>query len=232
MDKLYFSSKIMKSVLELTTNFLFPPFCLGCGNYLGWKADSKKLCQMCDLKLNTTCQDTIHIIPGNKSIEKLFVFGKYGEQPLTNLIHKAKYQNKAWALEPIAVRLRQFIKTFELPLIIDCVTCVPLHPKRLRERGFNQAELLARAVSAIARKPLYLDLLKRQKFTKAQMSIASHKDRFKNVKGAFAINESVDLKNKKVLIVDDVATTSATLQECARCIADLGGKAYGFVLAH
>ncbi len=232
MDKLFSNSKLMNKILKLAANFLFPPFCVGCGDYLGWEANPKALCDHCVLKLNTTCQDTIHILPGKKSIEKVFVFGKYGEQPLTNLIHKAKYQNKAWAMEPLRVSLANFIATCEISLIVDCVTSVPLHPRRLRERGFNQAELIAQMISLIIQKPLRLNLLKRAKFTKAQMSITKHKDRFQNVKDAFVATEGIDLKNKKVLLVDDVATTMATLQECAQRINDLGGKTYGFVLAH
>lgn len=215
---------------QIILKLFFPNFCLGCGDYLG--QSDKKLCVDCGLKLNNSWRDARHVFDGFKRLERLYAFGPYREEPLKTLIHKTKYENKEWALDPIFEVLPHFINQQELPSFIDTVTPIPLHPNRLRQRGFNQAELIARETARILDKPLLTKLLKRHRPTTPQTEITNDRKRAQNIKEAFSLDQPLDLTGQKVLLVDDVATTGATLEECAKILKKLGCQVYGFTLAH
>jgi ComF family protein len=100
---------------------------------------------------------------------------------------------------------------------------VPLHPKRLRQRSFNQSLLLARPVAAGLNVDLDYLSLRRIRFTQPQANLTSD-ERKKNVRRAFGVMEPNGLEGRKVLLVDDVATTGSTLNECARVLKKAGVK--------
>ena len=109
---------------------------------------------------------------------------------------------------------------------------VPLHKKRYNWRGFNQALLLSEYIAGKFKLPIRKDLLIRKKNTKPQTKIKSMKERRKNIKGAFLCPQSDLVKNKNVIIVDDVCTTLATLDECAIELKKAGAKEiWGLVVA-
>ena len=107
---------------------------------------------------------------------------------------------------------------------------VPLHPRRLRWRGFNQALRLAENISQNLAPPLkipVLDILERRKYNKPQMEVKNYQDRLKNVHDLFIIESDANLvhvKGKTVCLIDDIATTGATLQECAKVLKEAGAK--------
>jgi len=101
----------------------------------------------------------------------------------------------------------------------DLLAFVPLHPTKERERGFNQSELIARQLSLLSGIELSSGLILRQKYTKSQTKLG-RKERSENISGAFFTNDS--LIGKSVLIVDDVITTGATLNECAKILKQAG----------
>jgi competence protein ComFC len=104
----------------------------------------------------------------------------------------------------------------------DCVVPVPLHFFKRIWRGYNQSHLLAKMISNRIKCP-DLNALTRTRFTKSQGSL-NFNNRQKNVVRAFDVNKGYDLKNKTVLLVDDVYTTGATLEECANIIHRAGAK--------
>jgi ComF family protein len=119
----------------------------------------------------------------------------------------------------------------------DLIVPVPLHRRRERWRGFNQAELLAENLGKNL-SPGYdipiLKILKRKKFTAPQMKIKNYKEREKNIRSAFILNDplEVELKNKKILLIDDISTTGSTLLECAKVLKSAGASSvWGMVLA-
>ncbi len=125
--------------------------------------------------------------------------------------------------------------TLPLP---DAIIPVPLHRRRLRFRGFNQSELLAQILSQTLTPgldvPLYTEVLIRTRFTKPQMKTDSREERLSNLKNAFAIQETSTpiLKGKSLWLIDDVATTGTTLEECATVLKQHGATAvFGIVLA-
>ncbi len=106
---------------------------------------------------------------------------------------------------------------------IDLVMPVPLHRKRLIQRGFNQALLLSHGVGSAFGIPLSVDNLVRSRYTMPQVEL-SGEERIKNVAGAFAIRRPEEVEGKSVLIVDDVFTSGATMNECAATLKE-GGAA-------
>jgi ComF family protein len=111
---------------------------------------------------------------------------------------------------------------------VDLIVPVPLHPKRLRWRGFNQSLLLARQVSRLYGVSVDPFVLYRARETAPQTLLAED-ERRKNVRGAFAVFPEKSLKKQKVLLVDDVYTSGATVNECSRALVQ-GGAAEVTVL--
>ncbi len=104
---------------------------------------------------------------------------------------------------------------------VDYFVPIPLYPARAREREFNQSELLARILSTRHRKPCTL-ALRRNKNTRPQAVLSEH-DRQTNIQGAFGLNY-LPVKDKNIALVDDVVTTTATVQEAARILKEAGAK--------
>ena len=105
----------------------------------------------------------------------------------------------------------------------DWVVPVPLHAARLRERGFNQAERLARGISGRLRLPCRDDLLVRCRPTRPQADLTKA-ERIRNVRGAFDLSPDPDLRGKRILLVDDVMTTGSTVSACAALLKSAGAE--------
>lgn len=115
---------------------------------------------------------------------------------------------------------------------VDCVMPIPLHVRRLRERGFNQAEVFARGVGVHLGKPLMTDILIRSRETKAQAEL-SREERRANIKDAFSCRADARFDGASVLLIDDVCTTGATLSDAARALHRVGARTISaLTLAH
>jgi len=136
-------------------------------------------------------------------------------------IQRLKYNMETHLKSSLGHLLSSFAKEW-IPNPKDFVIVpVPLHRRRLRERGFNQSLLLARILAADLGNQLdYLSLI-RNRYTQAQTGLKK-KERKKNVKGAFSIIRPDTIKDKKILLIDDVFTTGHTLNECARTLKKSG----------
>jgi ComF family protein len=140
------------------------------------------------------------------------------EGPLREAVHQFKYR----PCRALGSLLGQWMAdNIRLTSDLDVVLPVPLHSTRLRQRGFNQALLLAACISKKHRIPLSCDILLRVKPTRPQVEL-SGEDRIKNVAGAFALRTSATVFGQKVLLIDDVFTTGATMNECAVVLKDAG----------
>ena len=140
---------------------------------------------------------------------------------MRDVIHQFKYSNATW-FEPFVVET--FLKQALPNLAVgewDAVVPTPLHPVKLRERGFNQAESLAEPLADRLGILLANDLLARVKFTAPQATL-SRADRFKNMKGAFKAKADSGIMNKRLILVDDVMTTGATVNACAGALKVAG----------
>ena len=137
------------------------------------------------------------------------------------IIHQLKYGCHPSLARPLAVRLADAYETHRHRLQADWLIPVPLHPARKRERGFNQSGEMARHFSRIAGIPLAQHWLLRTRPTKVQAGL-TRRERRRNVSGAFEMSRSARVSGKTVLIIDDVFTTGATLNECARILRQNG----------
>ena len=145
------------------------------------------------------------------------------EHPLRKVVQKFKYGRKVSLGKPLGRLMVQGCQEFLKECHADLVVPVPLHPKRLRWRGFNQSLLLARQVSRVYDLPIDPFVLYRDRETVPQTQLAED-ERRKNVRGAFATCAEKSLKGRSVLLVDDVYTSGATVNECSRALVRGGAK--------
>ncbi|NLW23709.1 MAG: ComF family protein [Clostridia bacterium] len=133
------------------------------------------------------------------------------------LLHKFKFNKQGW-LAPVLVEL--LLKEIP-PAKFDLVLPVPLHIVRFRERGFNQSALLAQPL-ACGLNVTYSDTILQRKLNTPHQTGLNRKDRRLNLEGAFQVARINLVKDKNILIVDDVLTTGATLLECAKALRNAG----------
>ncbi|OGR85186.1 MAG: hypothetical protein A2901_06520 [Elusimicrobia bacterium RIFCSPLOWO2_01_FULL_54_10] len=141
---------------------------------------------------------------------------------LKELIHQLKYSGKDYLARDLAPVLMEGWRRHPEIQLTEIVVSVPLHPARLRERGYNQSEALAREMARLARVP-FLDALKRARNTVSQTQLDSQ-ERAKNVAGVFQVRTPGQIAGKRVLLVDDVCTTGSTLGECAQALLQAGAR--------
>lgn len=228
----------LKKISDFILNVLFPIYCLKCGKenpsficgecFEGIEISIRNCCPICETQneSGSTCPacEKTSFIEGiisasdynNLLIQKAvktykFSFARILSKELSSLITKK-----------IALSRPRFFNEF------DFLIPVPLHIKRLNWRGFNQAELIAKELSDRFNVPIKRDILIRVKNTKPQSKLKTEKERKKNIEGAFLVNKksenSQSLRNKSILLIDDVCATASTLDECARILRQAGAK--------
>lgn len=170
-------------------------------------------------------------------LDGVLVGHDYDQTLLDTAIHTFKYRSIESLAEPLGDLLTRAVRSADLPLP-DLIIPVPLHPWRLRYRGFNQSELLARALATRllpgTTLPFDTEGLIRERFTLPQQKMRNAEDRKRNIQNAFAIRKShrSTFKGKNIWLIDDVATTASTLDACARTLKKSGAKSvFGIVLA-
>lgn len=143
------------------------------------------------------------------------------EGPVRDCLHHFKYRERYLLSKPLTERLVRFAQRF-LPLRgFDAIVPVPLSRRRENERGFNQSFLLSRGLSRALDLPLLRHSLVRWRQTPSQISL-SREGRLKNVAGAFRVKQLPPLQEKRLLLVDDVFTTGATVNACAAVLKEAG----------
>lgn len=210
-------------------DLFFPAFCLNCG------LEGAFVCDNCFKSLQKMMTDSEISIPNDSPLDGICAVFKYEERSLpARLIHSFKYDLIKELYGPLG-RLMA-VRMTELTPGAETVLCpVPLHKKRLKWRGFNQSDLLAKKVGTICKMDVIYPL-KRIRFRVPQMELKRN-ERVKNIRGAFVIDEGfggaiLQIADKPVFLVDDVATTLSTLNECALTLKNAGcKKVYAIVLA-
>lgn len=140
--------------------------------------------------------------------------------PLRECVVALKYRGRHKTAQRLAKRLLEARRCQDILRASDVIMGVPLHPSRERERGFNQADLLAGALAAGCSLPMSRGLV-RTRNTPSQTDLSA-RDRRRNVARAFAVRAGASLKGAAVVLVDDVTTTGATLRECASTLLASG----------
>ncbi|RMF05264.1 MAG: ComF family protein [Chloroflexi bacterium] len=220
-------------------NFFLPPRCLNC------QADGSWLCDSCVRQIDFITTAVCHHCgtPAEngstfcrqcknnplKHIDGIRTAAWFENNPMREAIHQLKYQNHRAVAEPLAQILANTVHHYNLK--VDVVAPVPLHSSRLRERGYNQSEILVSWLAKYLQIPANTKSLYRSRKTRSQMTLGAE-ERRTNVVNAFACKDN-RLQNLRVLVVDDVCTTGSTLDACAAALK-LQGKAaqvWGLTLA-
>ena len=214
----------VRFLLKSLADFVYPPICYGCDTEL----EEGLVCEGCRLALFThelavcpkcgrPCASSARSCGRcgtSFSLSRVRALGMYAP-PFDKLIHAFKYSGKTKVGELLGRALAALVEQDEALSGADAVCPVPLHPARLRERGFNQSLLLAAAISMGSGIPL-VELLTRTKNTATQALKTDHEARLRNLAGAFRLRPNVNVGGKIVLLVDDVMTTGATLDQAAQ----------------
>ena len=222
---------------------LFPKKCLLCGKEGSWLCEicqgkidfvDFQICPVCE-RFNTPLGTPCPKCKRETSLTGLITASRYRKEDLAILIHNFKYNFIADLGQDLGKILLEGATIHKLPLPSILIP-VPLHPRRLRWRGFNQAQILTEYLSENITPGLPIPISKenliRTKYTSAQMKIKDYHERKANLKDAFAIKNPDEIKNKIIWLVDDVATTGSTLFECAKILKENGAKKiYALVLA-
>ena len=208
---------IIQKILPKILNLFWPKHCLNCGK------EGKYLCDNCfgliDISREPPCL-------GFKHLEKLYFATTYDEKLVQAVIRIYKYQYAKELSETLSNLIIAHFKLMDkFPLLPPSTTdnfllcAVPLHKSKLKQRGFNQAEEIAKHLSKFLDISFLPNILIKTKKTSPQMSL-NKKQRLKNVSDCFEINpeKKNQINNKKILLVDDVFTTGATMEECAKVL--------------
>ncbi|GIW02352.1 ComF family protein [Roseiflexus sp.] len=204
-------------LIDAFLSLVLPDRCAGCGR-LG-----SVLCDECCRRLVGYDGDPPRVADQLTGVRIAYVF----EGPLRHALHQLKYRRRRRVARPLGALLASYLRAHPLPC--DALLPVPLHRERLAERGFNQAELLAREVAAGTGLPLIAGPLVRLRATK-QQALLDVAGRIENVADAFMWRGPAP--PARVVIVDDVLTTGATVNACAAALRAGGAReVYALALA-
>lgn len=220
-------------------DILFPSQCLHCQTDTSSSPPEEKLvCFSCleKIPINSSffcpaCHNrspegkTCLSCRGKSPINRLLLASDYEHEILKKIILAYKYGCKKDLCRPLySILLKYFDHLDFSPEKNTAIIAVPLHKDRERARGFNQSELIARLFSNNFKLDILDDVLIRKINTPPQADFPHPKERLKNIAGAFECLDSQALKDKKIILIDDVVTTGATIRECARTLRKAGAK--------
>ncbi len=227
----------IRQVMDAALNFFYPPACQLCGQeragagqgYVGedcWsdvRFVTAPFCDRCGLPFEGDITHTFKC-SNCEGLDLGFRFARSAVRAnamMLDVIHRYKYSRALW----FEAFLADLLARQAVPSVIrgewDVIVPVPLHPVKLRQREFNQAERLARCLGCSLDLPVNTRAVRRALFTETQTKL-SRPQRAKNVSGAFSPNEGQNLGGKRVILVDDVMTTGATTSACAHALREAG----------
>ena len=224
-----------KKINELILDILFPIYCISCKKEGIWlcekclsqiKTKDEHLCPVCE-KVITPDGRTCLPCKNKHSLDGLVVATSYAQLPVASAVHLLKYRFISDLHVPLGDLLVNVFRKTDIPLP-DIIIPVPLHQRRLRWRGFNQSSLLAKhfATNLLPATTLLINenILIRNRHTKAQKEIKDHASRLANIQDAFSAAPNINIKNKTILLVDDIATTGSTIFECAKVLKNVEAR--------
>lgn len=233
----------VRFLLRGLRDLVFPPGCLLCGNFIdaaesgltpferafcaecrdGFPTVPPAHCRVCGRPFQTTLP-TVHACGHCRKTppryDQAVAVGLYRDG-LRKAVHHFKYNGRTEFARPLAAFMASRLESPFYPPQSDLILPVPLHRRRLRQRGFNQALLLARALYPAHRSRIQYDLLVRNRWTEPQVNLKG-RERRDNVRRAFTVTDPSRVKGSSVTLVDDVYTTGATANECARVLKKAG----------
>ncbi len=220
--------KTLVNIAEAFVNFVYPPSCMTCWRDL--KRGEFYICMKCwdSFERVSPTETIIQAIERkflvDETLDKIDAVFLFEQDPRVRAaVHLLKYGGAVKIAERFGVLLAGKIVADPKLSTCDFVAPVPLHPARRRERGYNQSELIAARLSGELRLSHEPGLLRRVRQTQSQ-TMFDAEGRKKNIAGAFSVEEqlAVNLKGTRILLIDDVITTGATIKECAGALKRAG----------
>jgi ComF family protein len=184
-------------------SFIVSPYCTVCGHPF-----------VTEHGVNHTCGPCLTHRPSYLCRSATLLAG-----PVQELVHRFKYGYRVHLSEPLGLLAASTLNTFAKEVAPEIIVPVPLHRKRLRQRGFNQSQLLGAVLEKQWKTPLVIGNLRRVRWTEPQTTLDAT-DRINNVKGAFEVKDKKRLEGKRVLLVDDVLTTGSTMKACVEALRE------------
>lgn len=222
----------LKLIGSALVDLCFPKSCAGCGKIDAGAAGfwcaaclekigriSSPICPKCGRPFPDAPDSSDHLC--FECVKSVFHFDSARSAVLhagivRERIHQFKFGKRLQWVPPLVELIESTYAAWAIPSP-DQVAPVPLHLKRLKERGFNQSGLLAKELARRLGLPVHHDMLVRKKWTEPQTRL-NRGERLKNVKGAFDSPDAGSVRNRRILLIDDVFTTGETLSECARTL--------------
>ncbi len=196
--------EIVHTPCRVELPYVQEPFCHRCSQPLGQVHCRSTFCSMSQQNQSLT------------GIRSVFWYGGGGRQAVIRLKYRGIASLRNWA----GYEAAKALQNFELENTFDMIMAVPLHASRLQQRGYNQSDIVARVLAQHIGRPYWNRSLVRQRATQSQVKLDGHQ-RAGNVRNAFGWQGPL-LQGQKILLFDDVCTTGATLNECARTLQQAG----------
>ena len=223
-----FLHTISRNVISPIIDFIYPPICVSCDELL--PDGSQQVCERCwDSMQRVTREMPLYHETRTNLLEtgyvsdlvSLFVFEKEGA--FQHIAHALKYDGFESLGKELGRRLGERMN--EWNVTADLLIPIPLHKVKQRERGYNQADLIARGISMVTGTPVLSNAVRRIRHTATQTQL-SLDERRKNVEDAFEVKKShlSEIATKRCVLVDDVLTTGATIQSCAQTLMGAGAS--------
>jgi len=206
---------------------IFPPLCGGCGKPGSrWCKDCQRrvqnlvepLCDICGISIDVPglCADCRRTRPRYRILRSWSIF----DDPIRSALHKLKYRRDVALGDSLAAQVSEFVIGLKWP--VDMIVPVPLGKKRSKERGYNQVSLIAHPLALATRVAFVPSVLSRVRETRSQVGLTKAQ-RSANISGAFQAHGK-RVKDRIVLLMDDVATTGSTLSSCAEALYAAGAR--------
>lgn len=211
------------SFFNALLNFVYPPICIYCETRL--QGEEKLFCANCWQKVEPVESNSLEELTAVKvwdslpleKVKSLWWFDDF----IQTVVHEMKYNRKLSLAKKLGADLADSILHDSDYASADLLIPVPLHKSKQRERGFNQSLLLAKSIAQNTGIPVNNKIIKRVQKTQAQAKLNAAQ-RMNNVNNAFEVIDVDRIKNKKVILIDDVCTTGATLFACSDVLLSSG----------
>ncbi len=233
--------KKLSKIFNIILDILFPRFCLSCRKEGDWICSNclstidileYEYCPFC---MQRVSEQDICIKHQNKNLDKLFFAVSYKNFLIKKAIKKFKYPPFLRELTPYFCYLiiSHFLLIKNKTILENNVLLipVPISSFKKRWRGYNQSEEIAKQLSTSLKVPILINNLIKIKKTRPQSNL-SRIERMENIKNVFKVKNALEIQDKRIFLVDDVFTTGATMEECARVLKNAGAKnVFGVVIA-
>lgn len=225
-------------MLRMLIDLLYPRICQACSAKI--KGYEKNICDECSKKIKmrrppfcVTCGRQLHGLPEDLLTcrdceeEHPFFDRAYSvclyDDTVKRLVHSFKYRKMTSLKKDLTSLMLDFMKKYNVAKHAELVLSVPMHPKKLFSREINHSDILAKNIAEALNLRYVPHIIRKIKHTPQQTTLERQK-RIKNIFGSFSVRNAEPIKNKNLLIVDDLFTTGSTVNECARILKNAGAK--------